>query len=203
MWFRPDWTFGRVLRPGKRCVILGTVSSLLLGWWAIVSVSPVSAASPASPFTFCLRSPAMGQLSWAQRTTQPPVISLALHGLPENTDFGIFVDEGTARLAYEFAYFHTNPTGVMVGTVRAFFFPGPSRVQRLLLQSGTGQVVAVAISCDSQLVALPAAGAGGTADQWRWILIDGGGATFAGTLMVLLVRRCTKGFPRRPGRYQR
>ncbi len=105
---------------------------------------------PQGVTSFCLQRPAAG---WIQSVAglhgAPPLLHIAARGLPLNTGLGIFVDEGTARSAYEVAYVHTHAVTRVTTSVRAFIGL-PRRVRRLLIESlhgTTTQIIAVARPC--------------------------------------------------------
>ena len=101
--------------------------------------------------SFCLRPPAIGQVRWIAGAA-PPLLHIAMRGLPASTAIGIFLDEGTARSAYEIAHFRSSPVGAAVVSVHALIAL-PTRVRRLLFESWNGAslvVNAVAYPCRSR-----------------------------------------------------
>ncbi len=131
----------------RRCRALALC--LLLVSLEVVWTSAVVRVTP-STVSFCLQPPAAGRIGWTPSPSMgPPLIKIMVRGLPPATDIGVFVDEGTARLAYEGAHFKTDPAGAAVVTVRAFVTV-PANARRLLLESerrGTPAINATAYPC--------------------------------------------------------
>lgn len=147
-----------VAQAGRSLLILAMSFLVALPGAALRTGTGRWAGSPV--VAFCLRPPAAGQIRWTPSAgTAPPVLQIAVRGLPAATNFGIFVDEGTAHAAYDAAHFRTGPTGAAALAVRAFR-PLPAQSRRLLLESfnGTTTVVrTVAYPCGSGAVPRPSA----------------------------------------------
>lgn len=162
----------------KRHVVLRAagVAALALGllaWPSLTgaSVPPARRADIAvTTYAFCLQAPASGYVRWTQSAgaTTAPLLRVAVQGLPAQKVIGIFLDEGTARSAYEIAHFTTSPAGSAAGSVPALFAP-PRPAYRLLFESYRGTsyttpvVDAVAFACNRAahpvLIAAPNNGA--------------------------------------------
>lgn len=141
-----------------RSVMVGIVL-VLAAVPGLAGAAPLSQAT--KTFTFCLQSPAVGQISWEQRWTAAPSITLNVRRLPASAGLLIFVDEETSREAYDFTAFTTDAAGAATVRTRAFYYPGPTRVARLLLEDDLANVVATALPCTPEPAVLPATGAGG------------------------------------------